>query len=565
MEGSIGRTKVLGAVFSLLLCLAVPLSLAQNSVAEPTEYVSNISAMPENLMYPSVVEDGGKLYVIGGLVDDIYGSTPSVTSLYIYDIATGETTRGADMDNGVTWAESAKGIDGRIYVFGGYNSSMGYTAMTQIYDISDNAWSLGTPSPNLLGGGSAVTVANGTIILIGSYASNSVSTLAYDPVGDSWSSMADQPVSVQARKAAYWDESAIFVMGGDGGGAASASLYRFDPLANTWTELEQMPYAAMMGGVATGKNGIVYHFGGVDGSWADGGPQLSQIQKYDPATDTWSVSTISSLSPARSGLGYATDGYGRIFAVCGYDGFNVVPTVSMIIPTNLVFDELEIVSPTDGAIVSGDVTISVAFSTPYIGMPVIEVFVDGVFLDSQTAPWLGGTVSFVWDTTGLVAGSTHVIMTRGTLWNGEMRQDSVTVRVSDQSVEERVAAIEQQLADVQTQLTDLELQLTDVQSKLTVQDANLTALRAQANALQAQLNGLQAALTIMGASQTAAMAALNVTLADLQLQLDALQEQIDRVETKADNGGTYGMVTLVLVIVVIALLAMMFMMSRKKP
>jgi len=550
------RKRVLGAVFSLLLCLAAPLSLAQNTAAEPTEYVSNLTGIPENLMYPSVAEDSGLLYVIGGLVDDVGGFVPSSDRVYIYDIASGETTRGADMQYGTCWAEIAKGLDGNIYVFGGFNNSFGYMATTQIYDISADSWSLGAPCPDSRGGGSAVTVANGTMILIGAFGGSSVSTYLYDPVADSWAMMADQPVSVGARKATYWDESSIYVMGG---ASPSDTLYNFDPTANTWTELSPMPYASMMGGVASGNNGVVYHFGGVAGSWADTGSQLSQIQKYDPVADEWSLAQFSSLSPARSGFGYAEDSHGRIFVVGGYDGGSVIDLVSMIIPADVVFDELEIVDPTDGAIVDGVVTISVMYSTPDSGMPVIELWVDNVLVDTQTAPWFASTVEFLWDATALLAGSTHVITVRGTTWNGELREDTVTVTVSDQSTEEALAALQLQLATLQMQLNLMALAMEEANA------STMAYLNAQLTILQAALTQIGAGLTAMGAGQTAAMDELNATLADLQLQLDAFQEQIDRVEDKADTAGTYGIVTMVLVIIVVVLVALMIMMARKKP
>jgi hypothetical protein len=555
MKKSIERTKVLGVVLALLLCLAVPLLLPRNATAAPTEYSSNLVNLPESRLYPAVVEDGGTLYIIGGLVNDVYGYVPSLKTVLKYDIATGDVTNGAEIPIGVALSVSTMGADGRIYVFGGWNATLAsYTLLTQIYDLTTDTWSPGHAAPVGLGGGSAVCAANGTIYVIGANPFSGNSTLAYDPIADTWKYMADQPVNIWSRRAVLWDETTIYVMGGYESSSASASTYSFNPVTNTWTALADMPYPAMFGGSAAGVNGVVYHFGGVDGSWVDAGSQVSEIQKYDPATDTWSVSSITSLSPARSGFGYTSDKFGRMFAVGGYDGGAASTTVSMIVPTDLVYDELEIVGPTDGAIVSGKVTISVAFSTPSVGMPVIDVFVDGVFLDSQTAPWLGGTVSYVWDTTGLLDGSSHVITARGTLWTGAMREDSVTVTVSDLSVEEKVAAIEQDLADVQMQLADL-------QDQLAVQDANLTALRAQAAALQAQITALQTQLVAMDSSQTAA---LNATLADMQEELNALQDQIDKVKTTSNSGSTWGMINLVLIIVVIVLLVLMLMMSRKR-
>jgi N-acetylneuraminic acid mutarotase len=550
MKTNGGRAKVLGLFFALILCLAVPLSMAQNAKAGAAEYSSNITSLPEAREYSGVIEDEGKLYVIGGVVDDINVFGAPLTSVLIYEISTGEVTHGADMPIGVALASVTQGVDGRIYVIGGYNNSLGYTSMTQIYNITSDTWSSGAPTPVTIGPGAAVSVANGTIYVIGANPFNGNSTLAYDPVADSWKYVANQPSSIWGRRAVYWNESAIFVMGGRSGGGASSSLMVFDPLANTWTPLTSMPTASFSGGAATALNGVVYYFGGSDSSWVSG-TQISAIQKYDPTEDTWSTSTITSLSPARSGFGTAIDEMGRIFAVGGYDGSAGVPTVTMIVPTDLVYDKVEIVSPTEGSIVSGQVAIGVAYSTPNVGMPVIEVFVDGVFLGSQTAPWFSSTITYLWDTTGLADGSSHVITAKGTLWNGAIREDSVTVTVSSMSPEEQLASIQQQL--------------TVLQTLLTIPDANLTALAMQAAILQAKLDGIIAGLGAMGASSSVMWDQLNVTFAALQTQLNDFQTQIDRVENKADNAGTYSIVNLVLVIIVIVLLALMLMMVRKKP
>jgi Kelch motif/Bacterial Ig domain len=550
MKTNGGRAKVLGLLLALILCLAIPLSMAQNAKAGATEYSTNITPLPEAREYSGVIADEGKLYVIGGVVDDIYVFGAPVSTTLIYDISTGEVTRGANMPTGVALASTTKGVDGRIYVIGGFNNSLGYISSTQIYNITSDTWSSGAPAPVTLGPGAAVTVANGTIYVIGANPFLGNSTLAYDPVADSWKYVANQSSNIWGRRAVYWNESAIFVMGGRDGSSASSSLMVFDPLANTWTTLASMPTASFSGGAATGLNGVVYYLGGSDDTWVDGN-QISAIQKYDPAEDTWSTSTIISFYPARSGFGTAIDEMGRIFAVGGYDGSAGVDTVTMIIPTDLVYDEVEIVSPTEGSIVSGQVAIGVAYSTPNVGMPVIEVFVDGVFLGSQTAPWFSSTITYLWDTTGLADGSSHVITARGTLWNGVVREDSVTVTVSSMSPEEQLAAIQQQL--------------TVLQTLLTIPDANLTALAMQAAILQAKLDGIIAGLGAAGVSSSAMWAQLNVTFAALQTQLDDFQTQIDRVEGKADSAGTYSIVNLVLVIIVIVLLALMLMMIRKKP
>jgi N-acetylneuraminic acid mutarotase len=585
----VGRARVLGIVFALLLCLAVPLSLAQDAKAEPTEYAGDIADLPASRVYSSVAEDNGKLYIVGGWESDMTGMELSLRSVLIYDIATGTVTQGADIPTGVSLFSITKGIDGRLYVFGGYNSTMGWTTLTQIYNITSDSWSNGAPCPVSLGGGSAVPVANGSIYVIGANsADNGNSTLVYDPVADSWRYSTDQPVTVWLRMASYWSASSIIVTGGVYAGGAVDSTYSFNPMTEEWTLMAPMPNPAAFGGVATAPNGVVYCFGGVDASSPLSGVPISAIQKYDPVADAWSVSTFSSLSPARSAFGYSIDSLGRIFTVGGYDGGSALPTVTMIVPTDLVYDELQIVGPTDGAIVSGTVTISVAFKTPDVGMPVIDIFVDGVFLDSQTAPSSGGTVSYVWDASALTPGSPHVITARGTLWNGVLREDSVTVVVVSDSVEAQVAVLRAQADAILVTLGMIAQGMVDQNaSTMAYLDAQIGALQAalvmlgqamvDANAstmayLDAQLAQLQVVLAqignglvAMGAGQSAAMDGLNVTLDDLQTQLDDFQEQIDRIEGKADTAGTYSIVNLVLVIIVVVLLALMLMMVRKKP
>jgi hypothetical protein len=226
---------------------------------------------------------------------------------------------------------------------------------------------------------------------------------------------------------------------------------------------------------------------------------------------------------------------------------------------------LEIVSPTDGSIVDGLVTISVMYSTPNVGMPVIEVFVDGVFLDSQTAPWFSSAVDFVWDTTGLTVGSTHVISVRGTLWNGELREDSVTVTVTDQSVEAALAALQLQLVDVQMGLYAMMVAMAEANaSTMAYLQTQLAILQGALTQIGAGLTQLAAGSVELNATLTATLVNLQGQLGDFQTQLDDFQVQIDRIENKADTAGTFGIVTMVLVLIIVALLALNMLMARKK-
>lgn len=545
-KGNAG-SKLLGLAVTLLMCLSGFAMLAPGASATPVEYLAGLDNLPQTRLYAPTVEDDGMLYTIGGILSSASGGT-SLTSLLIYDIVTGETTRGADLPVGVAYMSAAVGTDGRVYVFGGFNLSLGYTAQVQIYNITSDSWTTGTPASLGMGAGAAVTVSNGTIYVFGA-ATDEASTLAYDPVTDTWTDMADRPNAAWVSRAVLWDSTSIIVMGGRVSGSTTNAVDIYNPVTDTWSSAEPMPGARMWGGAFVGTDGYVYYVGGSTASWPTTAGATDTLFRYAPDVDEWETST-STLWDARDAFGMTTDSYGRTFLVGGYDDSSAQSSVWMIVTADVTWDDLEIASPSDGSVVSGEVAVAVSVMNANYGTARVDLLVDGVLLQSSGQIW-SGTITFMWDTTGLADGSSHVLTAIGILWNGEVREDVVTVTVSGMSVEEQVADIVQQLAVLQAMLS--------------VPGANLTSLAIEAAILQAKLDGIIAGLGAMGASSSVMWDQLNVTFAALQTQLDDFQAQIDRVEDKADTAGTYGIVTMVLVIIIIILAALMLMMARKKP
>lgn len=554
------RETAMGIVIMMLGCLAVPLVMPAVS-AEPSETLITLSPLSDVRSYASVIQDEGKIYVIGGFVD-VYGFTPALESVLIYDIATETTTTGANMPYGVSLADSALGADGKIYVMGGYNMTLGgYQKTTQIYDPALDEWTTGTAAPTPLGGEAAVGVSDGRIIVFGTdFYDVSNRTIIYDPVADSWSNGTDMLTHRWLTSAVVWNETAVILMGGDGS-MVTGEVYNkteiYNPVADTWSVAADMPMAASYGGAAIARNGFVYFVGGNNGIGLSGSA-MNEIMYYDPIANEWSESTNSLPNPTTT-AGFVSDSYGRLFLVGGSDGSTVFDQVVEMLTVDFAREAVTIVSPNAGDVVSGVVTVTVREFSWMVGFVTIELYVDGTLLGSSYA---FGTNDFYWNTTGLPDGSAHTLLVRGFTWDNRVLEDSVTVTVSSRSVQERLADLENQLA---SQMAALEAAIADLEARLNDSDANLTALRAQADMLQMQLTALGLGLAAMGEGQAAAMANLNATLADLQTQLDHFQEQIDRVEDKADNGGMVGIATIALVVIVLVLLAMMFMASRKKP
>lgn len=535
MSNVSSRVRVLSLTVVALTCLASVLSMVQQSSAEPYETNTNLTQLPANRVFPAVFENDGKLYAAGGFFNNPNGGEPASNLTTIYDIEIGTTSRGANMIHGSALADYAKGANGLFYVIGGYNASMGgYMTIVQVYNPANNTWWTETSAPVAMGAGSAVAMADGRIVVVGSTTYYN-STLIYDTAAKTWSFGADQPTSLWLRKGVLWNDTAIYFLGGRSGSAV-AQVDVYNPQTNSWATVAPMLLPSIFGGALVSANGFMYYYCGINANWVAGTPS-NQVQRYDPLTDDWSFSSAT-ISPARSGFGEAVDSHGRVFLVGGYDGSASTPTVTMIITSDVVYDSLDIVAPANGSIVSGAVTVSVSVSNLKSGYATIQVSLDNVPIWNTTS--VSGTTSFVWNTASLVDGSSHVLKAVGYLWDGSIEQDSVTVTVWTMSVDQRVAQLQADLATLETALGRT--------------DVNVTAVRAQLVALQAQLDALKTNQTTQSSK-----------LDQLQTQLNDMQSKLDKVKTSSDNGSMYGIVSIVLMVVVLALLAMMFMASRKKP
>jgi hypothetical protein len=547
--------KVVATLIVLVMSLATAWALVPSASAEPYEDSTLIGdlAAPRAGATTGIGLDG-RVYVFGGGIDSGFAA---VDTVMIFDPETGETTYGTPMPAGSLVSGIVRAANGSFLLIGGYSQTLGALANVQIYDPVADSWSAGALMPKNLFWLDACMGADSKVYVLGGKESGN-STLIYNPTTNTWSYGANMTTPRWGTKSALLSNGSIMVMGGMDYGGAYDLVEFYTPSTDSWSAGVNMASPRGYGGVVLARNGFVYYFGGQSSWGVSDNSAYGDVERLELAGGV-SWESISGYQLASFGM--VLDSYGRAILLGGWNGANVLTPVHMYFFADISSPyQIVITNPEDGSIVSGVVTVQAevvnwmggGLWAPLMG---IDLFIDDVLYESQAGGWSG---SFLWNASSLVDGSEHTLMVRGYHWDGKVVEDSATVTVSRLSVEEKLAALELQLADVQTQLADL-------QTQLTIQNANLTSLRAQVVALQTLLTGLQTGMTQMGANQTAAMDALRATLADLQLQLDALQEQTDSVETKADNGGTYGMVTLVLVIVVIALLAMMFMMGRKKP
>jgi hypothetical protein len=239
----------------------------------------------------SVAVVNGKIYAIGG---DTFGSG-IVNVNEMYDPATNTWITKKSMPT--PRANFATAVfHNKIYCIGGLFPISG---VNEVYDPATDTWETKQPMPTPRGALSA-SVVNNKIYLTGGFVPSSIGLPTpersnlnemYDPVTDSWTTMAPLPIDVNYPVSAVVDNK-IYVFGnGD-------TVQIYDPQTNTWHYGPSMPYSVAYGAVAA-TTGVcaakkIYRIGGCvysdeldpETSLPKEGP-LTQI--FDPKTETWST------------------------------------------------------------------------------------------------------------------------------------------------------------------------------------------------------------------------------------------------------------------------------------
>lgn len=125
-----------------------------------------------------------KIYVIGG-----YATNGAFGLNQVFDASGNTWSNLASMPVPVSSNYATIGLNGKIYVFGGYTLDTGrVTAIVQIYDVGTNAWSLGTPLPTPRGAPHAGVI-GGQIVVFGGFDAGNLPlyiTEFYDPPSNTW-------------------------------------------------------------------------------------------------------------------------------------------------------------------------------------------------------------------------------------------------------------------------------------------------------------------------------------------------------------------------------------------
>src|SRR5665647_489032 len=180
-----------------------------------------------------------------------------------------------------SYGGKAVGIDGRIYVIGGFYSA------NNVYDPSTDNWTERTPIPNSISSNSVVyqniVAYQNKIYFIG--ANN---TEVYDPSTDSWEAKTPMPISISGL--ANLVDGKIYVISGYDYPNAN-QLMGINEVYNiendSWTTRASIPYPVSAYASTVCENNI-YILGGQDPALGNS-MNVNFTQVYNPLNDSWSI------------------------------------------------------------------------------------------------------------------------------------------------------------------------------------------------------------------------------------------------------------------------------------
>jgi N-acetylneuraminic acid mutarotase len=290
--------KLLALVVAVIIFLTVSCNLHVLQVESATNLTDNtwqkMAPMPTARTGFEVGVVNGKIYAIGGQV--LSGAT-GVNEMY--DPATNTWTTKAPMPQAgspsVNSGDGAAVYGGKIYCFS--------NGLNQVYDPATDSWDSKTPCPicsNYEWTSASACVVNDKIYVLGGF--NTVSivqwsisdlTEMYDPVNDSWTSMAAMPVAMCNSVSTVLENKIYLTGSGD-------TVQIYDPQTNMWSLGPNLPYSTSYeAGAAT--SGIyaperVYIIGGL-AYFNDGYVGASCCQIFDLKTGKWSVGSALMPTP----------------------------------------------------------------------------------------------------------------------------------------------------------------------------------------------------------------------------------------------------------------------------
>ena len=335
MKRSVVKGSVIVVASIGLMCLMALSVVAPVASAATAPSWNYAFPMGEARSQATVIQaDNGVVYVIGGYTTT---ATTATTLNSAYNPSTGTWTNLAPLPIATRGACGGIGSDGRIYVFDGTIDG------TQMYNITTDSWSAGTPEPgvgNIWEGKSAIN-GDRAYVFGGELGGGTHGkwTSIYDMTTDSWSSGADMPYGVKAGAVVADGENAYYFGGQNVSGLATTNVSRYNFASDSWSMLAPLPSAVCAEGAVIAPDGLIYVFGGANTAMNTGmGAVYSDTYTYDRSSNTWA--TVNDMNVARAWLGAAVSD-NKVLAIGGNTPSTVYSVVESLDTLQNQLDNLQ--------------------------------------------------------------------------------------------------------------------------------------------------------------------------------------------------------------------------------
>ncbi len=259
----------------------------------------------------------GRIYVIGGYSDS--SSNAPISTASAYDPRYNNWTSIANEPYPTRGSAVAVGNNGLIYVINGCCS----TYNNQIYNTTSNTWTTGTSIPTWTWMAGTATGKDGRIYVAGG--SGGLATLQiYNPSTKAWSIGASMITGRMQFSLLAAPNGLLYAIGGMlSSYTATSAVEAYNITANTWTAKASLPAAVNEYAATLGPDGLIYIFGGSNNYYNNSPPFFNTVYSYYPPTNTWYTNN-QNLPTARKEVSAATSNYNhKMYVVGGADGVSL--------------------------------------------------------------------------------------------------------------------------------------------------------------------------------------------------------------------------------------------------
>jgi N-acetylneuraminic acid mutarotase len=273
--------------------------------------------LPRGLLAPAAGAIGDELFVAGGANAET--NPEVVTSVWRASLRPG-WWEARPMREPV--AEVAAGLIGNRMVVLGDG-----TPATHIYDVGSGSWiheqNFVAATRPFVGHHHAAEALGDSLYVLGGLGAGAGEMQIFDVPSNVWTIGPRLPFEAGSSASAVIDGK-IYVGGGIDGSSTIADAAVYDPATEIWSSIAPMPYPRNH--AASGTDGERWYvFGGRGPGSGDGNEVangFADVQVYDPATDSWTVSGNGPAAPAplpvgRGGMGKAPFVDGRFYVIGG--------------------------------------------------------------------------------------------------------------------------------------------------------------------------------------------------------------------------------------------------------